>query len=53
MPATDAGEVPMDAFSSRLMDGIEASTVAVTDDQVRNSRHAYYANISYFDSKIG
>ena len=53
MPATDAGAVPMDAFSSRLMDGIEASTVAVTDDQVRNARHAYYANISYFDSKIG
>lgn len=42
-----------DNFSKRLMDGIEASTVAVTDDEVRNSRHAYYANTSYFDSKVG
>ena len=53
MPATAAGAVPMDAFSNRLMDGIEASSVAVTDDEVRNARHAYYANTSYFDSKIG
>ena len=35
------------------MDGIEASTVAVTDDEIRNARHAYYANTSYFDSKVG
>ena len=42
-----------DGFSKRLMDGIEASTVAVTDDEIRNSRHAYYANTSYFDSKVG
>ena len=35
------------------MDGIEASTVDVTADEVRNARHAYYANTSYFDSKIG
>ena len=42
-----------DGFSQRLMDGIEASTVDVTTDEVRNARHAYYANTSYFDSKIG
>lgn len=42
-----------DQFSQRLMDGIEASTVTVTDDQIRNARHAYYANISYVDDKIG
>ena len=46
-------EKGQDGFSKRLMDGIEASTVSVTDDQVRNARHAYYANTSYFDSKIG
>ncbi|MEM7536490.1 MAG: choline-sulfatase [Chloroflexota bacterium] len=42
-----------DPFSRRLMDGIESSTVEVTDDEIRNSRHAYYANTSYFDSKVG
>ena len=42
-----------DPHSLRLMRGIEADAVAVTDDEVRNARHAYYANISYFDSKVG
>lgn len=42
-----------DPFSQRLMDGIEASSVTVTAAEVRNARHAYYANTSYFDSKVG
>ena len=53
MPAIGKDGVPVDAFSTRLMDGIEASTVAVSEDEIRNARHAYYANTSYFDSKIG
>ena len=50
MPATPLAEDP---HSRRLMKGIEADKVAVTDEQVRNARHGYYANTSYFDSKIG
>ena len=42
-----------DGFSRRLMDGIEASTIEVSEDEIRNARHAYYANTSYFDSKVG
>ncbi len=42
-----------DPFSRRVMDGIEASSIALTDEEVRNARHAYYANTSYFDSKVG
>ncbi len=42
-----------DPFSKRLMDGIEASSVAVSEEEVRNARHAYFANTSYFDSKVG
>ena len=42
-----------DAFSRRLMDGIEASYVPLTDEEVRRARRAYLANVSYFDSKIG
>ena len=43
----------MDPHSQRVMKGIEADTVAVTEDEVRNARHAYYANTSYFDSNVG
>ncbi len=53
MPRNVLGREEQDGFSRRLMDGIEASTVAVTDEEVRNARHAYYANTSYFDSKVG
>ena len=53
MPMHELGHAASDPFSERLMDGIEANTVKVTADEVRNARHAYYANTSYFDSKIG
>jgi choline-sulfatase len=53
MPANTLERDQQDAFSKRLMDGIEASTVAVTKDEIRNARHAYYANTSYFDNKVG
>lgn len=53
MPKTVLSRDEQDAFSQRLMDGIEASTVVASDDEIRNARHAYYANTSYFDSKIG
>lgn len=50
MPDTD---YPLDPHSKRLMVGIEADAVAVTDQEIRNARRAYYANTSYFDSKVG
>ncbi len=50
MPQTGPADDP---HTRRLMRGIEADTVSVTAEQVRNARHAYYANVSYFDSKIG
>jgi len=53
MPCHVLERSAQDGFSRRLMDGIEASTIAVSDDEVRNARHAYYANVSYFDSKVG
>ncbi len=42
-----------DAHTRRIRSGIEADTVGFTDDQARNARHAYYANVSYFDSWLG
>ncbi len=42
-----------DPFSRRVMDGIEASYVPLTDEEVRRARHAYLANVSFFDSQVG
>ncbi len=42
-----------DAFSKRLMDGIEASYKPLTDEEMIRARRAYLANVSFFDSKIG
>ncbi|MEM7376221.1 MAG: choline-sulfatase [Pseudomonadota bacterium] len=53
MPKHVLSREQQDPFSQRLMDGIEASTVAVSEQEVRNARRAYYANTSYVDSKVG
>ncbi|MEM7499906.1 MAG: choline-sulfatase, partial [Pseudomonadota bacterium] len=54
----DAIEMPAnteatDPHSRRIMRGIEADVKAPTEAQIRNARHAYFANISYFDAKVG
>lgn len=53
MPAFVPPLEAQDPFSRRLMDGIEASYVPLTEEEVRRARRAYLANVSYFDSKIG
>jgi choline-sulfatase len=53
MPKTVIARADQDPHSGRVMDGIESTTANVTDDQIRNARHAYYANVSYIDNKIG
>ena len=50
MPDPDA---PIDAHTARLKKGIEADAVNISAAEIRNARHAYYANTSYFDSKVG
>ena len=42
-----------DPFSGRLMDGIEATETSGTPEEIRDARHAYYANTSYFDGMVG
>ncbi|MCY4304453.1 MAG: choline-sulfatase [Aestuariivita sp.] len=42
-----------DPFSRRIMDGIEASHTTISEAEIRKARRAYYANVSYFDSKVG
>ncbi len=50
----DAWEIDsLDPHTLRIRHGIEADTVGYTDEQVRNARHGYYANVSYVDDWIG
>ena len=42
-----------DPFGKRVLEGIEANSKPLTDEETRRARRAYYANVSYFDSKIG
>ena len=53
LPAFIPDPEDQDPFSKRLMDGIEASYVPLSKEEVRRARRAYLANVSYFDSKIG
>ncbi|MEM7471714.1 MAG: choline-sulfatase [Pseudomonadota bacterium] len=53
MPAYVPALEDQDPFARRVMDGIEASYIPLTDEEVRRARRAYLANVSYFDSKIG
>jgi len=46
-------EYATDAFGQRVLEGIEAYSKPLALEEVRRARRAYYANVSYFDSKIG
>ncbi len=43
----------LDPHTKRVRAAIEADTVGFTDEQTRRARHAYYANVSYFDDWVG
>ena len=43
----------LDPHAKRIRHAIQADSVGYTEEQVRNSRHGYYANTSYFDNWIG
>ena len=42
-----------DAHSRRLWEQYDRGEFGITDDQIRNARHAYYGSISYVDERIG
>lgn len=54
MPAVGAEALAnMDAHSQRLYDMSAMHEYEVNEDDIRSSRHGYYANISYVDDLIG
>lgn len=42
-----------DPHTRRVHHGIGADVTPVTEQDIRNARRGYYANTSYFDSKVG
>ena len=42
-----------DPHSKRIFDANDWRSFDISDDDVRRSRRAYFANISYLDDKIG
>ena len=42
-----------DPHSKRLMDACDWRGLEITPEHIRRARHAYFANISYVDDKIG
>ena len=50
---SDLPDAQVDPHSRRLRNVIGADTAQLSDDQVRDARHAYLANISYVDDHVG
>lgn len=53
MPKVNADEVVADPHSLRLRHVSDMDRTPVTDEQVRNARHAYYGAVSFVDDQIG
>ena len=54
MPKVEAlSYADQDPHSQRLYDAVDHNKFNVTADNIRDARHAYFANISYLDSCMG
>lgn len=53
LPEVTRAPDAQDPFARRVMDGIEASTIPLSEAEIIRARRAYLANVSYFDSKVG
>ncbi|MGB0785718.1 MAG: choline-sulfatase [Alphaproteobacteria bacterium] len=53
LPKVEISWGDQDPYSQRLLNGIEAAYTPLTTEEVIRARRAYYANVSYFDSKVG
>src|SRR5699024_10406556 len=53
MPKVPYSRERLDAHSTRLRKIYQLGEDTLTDEQVRNARHAYYGEISYVDDQLG
>ena len=51
-PATGMPET-LDPHSERILKSCDYASFTITDEDMRRSRRAYFANISYIDEKVG
>ncbi|MEP5151967.1 choline-sulfatase [Planktotalea sp.] len=52
----EVGPIPyedQDAHSQRILDANDRDNFNISDEDIRRSRRAYFANISYLDDKVG
>lgn len=52
----EVGPIPyedQDPHSQRILDANDRNNFTISDEDIRRSRRAYFANISYLDDKIG
>ena len=50
---SDIGYDNQDPHSQRLYEAVDSSQFDIQEEDIRNARHAYFANISYLDDKMG
>ena len=53
LPEIGFGDVPLDPHTARVRHVCAMDAEPVTDDQVRNARHAYYGAIAFCDAQLG
>jgi choline-sulfatase len=53
LPRLGASDVPLDPHSARLRHVSAMDAVTITDEQIRNARHAYYGAIAFCDAQLG
>jgi choline-sulfatase len=53
MPRVGPGEVALDPHTARIRHVCAMDDVTLTDDEIRNARHAYYGAISFCDKNLG
>ena len=53
LPRVDKVDVPLDPHTQRVRHVCAMDVEAVTEDQVRSARHAYYGAISFCDDHLG
>ena len=53
MPRVRLGDVPLDPHSARIRHVCAMDAEPVTEEQIRNARHAYYGAIAFCDAQLG
>ncbi|MCB6184805.1 choline-sulfatase [Leeia sp. TBRC 13508] len=53
MPKVSAADVPQDPHTLRLRHVSDMDNSPISDEQVRNARHAYYGSVAFVDDQIG